>query len=808
MTLKTIPAGHRGFERITEAATAEFGQLMELVRQAVRDKLKGTPGASDYYINLCALFADRAVYMLAGRYYSVPYSVNADNTVTVGDAAEVVQQFAQVREAANAGAVFREAADGSGAIEVTLITAGISLNGNYYSDQLLRESVPMFEGVRVFSKPDAVHSAGGGKDVHNLLGGIYSVHFVEGAQPDAGRLVGTFRAIDPADPVVTKMTEAVRRGLANLMGLSIDAEARIKKTKRNGQTVREALAFTKVHSVDLIVEPGAGGGLDRLTEAAATLDPSLSTAGADAMSFKKHALVALAAISATAAAAFNIDSVSAADVTEALREACLKGGLDYKAVLTAAENGADEAGVKAAVGRLVEAARVAADTEAVRAREAAAAAARGSDSDDAPVTRAELALREARMYARSAVATSTLPQAAKDKLLPELLQRASLTEAAVDQAIKGEREYLARFTESGRPTGGMPRIEVGDRRAAVADMLDAFFDPNHRDHHNVRSFKECYVEITGDRYVSGRADRARLSESVGTDTFANALGDSITRRMQQIYRDAVAYGAWRQVASVVPVGDFRTQERTQIGGYGDMPIVAQRGNYTALSDPSDAKATYAVAKRGGTAPVTMEAIKNDDVGAILAVPRELGRSAARTLYKFVFNFFAANAAVHDGVALFHASHNNLFTGALSATELAAHRLAMKKQTGRDTATRMEIGPRFLLVPDDLEEAAVNLFRKNTNNDKTFVQSLTCDIIPVSTWTDVTDWCTVADPMDIPVLEIGFLDGQEEPTLLVQNSPTEGSVFTNDMITYKLRHTYGGNVLVDGWKGTTKAVVAG
>jgi hypothetical protein len=38
-------------------------------------------------------------------------------------------------------------------------------------------------------------------------------------------------------------------------------------------------------------------------------------------------------------------------------------------------------------------------------------------------------------------------------------------------------------------------------------------------------------------------------------------------------------------------------------------------------------------------------------------------------------------------------------------------------------------------------------------------------------------------------------------------PNVGSLFTNDKITYKIRHIYGGNVLIDGEKGTTKAVVA-
>ena len=44
------------------------------------------------------------------------------------------------------------------------------------------------------------------------------------------------------------------------------------------------------------------------------------------------------------------------------------------------------------------------------------------------------------------------------------------------------------------------------------------------------------------------------------------------------------------------------------------------------------------------------------------------------------------------------------------------------------------------------------------------------------------------------IEIGFLDGNEEPELFVQDNPTSGSVFTNDQITYKIRHIYGGAVI--------------
>lgn len=794
MPIKTLPAGHAGFARITEAVTTEYGQLMDLVRQALREKLRGTPGASDgYYVDVSAIYPDRVVSRVGGRLMAYPYTLNADNTIAIGEGAEVVMQFAAVRESAGGDrATFREAADGS--IEVTIIQAGVSLNGVFYPDAALREAVPLFEGARVFNKADAVHKAGGGKDVAALLGGIYSVRFIEGAAPDTGRLVGTFKPLSETDPVVTKMTEAVKRGMQGLMGLSIDADARTGKTSVAGAK-RAVKQFTRVHSVDLIVEPGAGGGLDRLTEAAT--DPNDSThqqpSAGDAMLTKLQLIAALTALAAPAVAQLT-EATPEAQLFTALREACATAKVDMAAVLAAAVTATADADIR----RMVEAAKTPAPQPGTQRLAEA--------GDAAPVTRAELALREARMHARLAVAGSTLPQAAKDKLLPELLARERLTEADVDAAIKAEREYLARFTESGRPTGGLPRIEVGDRTSVVQAMFDAFFDPTHKNHRDVHSIKECYIEVTGDRRCTGAVDRVRLTESIGTDTFADVLGNSITRRMQQSYREAVRYQAWREVVTVAPVNDFRTQERTEMGGFGDFPVVAERAPYLDLTDPSDDKATYTVAKRGGKIGISFEAIKNDDVSAIRRIPVNLGLAAQRQLYGFVFNIFVANAVTFDGVALYHASHNNLFTTALSGPQYAAHRLAMMKQTGRDTGKRMGIGPSMLLVPMDLEETAADLFRRNTQNDKTFVQSLSPTIIPVASWTDANDWVTLADKNEGPVIELGFLDGQEEPTLLVQDSPTEGTVFTNDMITWKLRHIYGATTLVDGFKFTTKAVV--
>lgn len=791
--LRTGAAVDAALREAAAAPERDFRQLIDVVRAAISEQINsGRLPEQRRYVSLSAIYSDRAVIELDGKHFQYSYSfkhIAGTDQVVLGAPIEVVEQYVPtapaaatpaaapavavaVREATGEEA-FREAADGS--IAVTLIRAGRSGNRNYYPDAVLREAVPMFEGSRVLVKSDDMHLAGKGKDVKNLIGGIYSVRFVEGKVPDTGALVGTFKPLDPKDAVVTKMTEAVKRGMQNLLGLSIDASARTKVRKVGNETLREAVRFVKVHSVDLIVEPGAGGGLDRLTEAAA--DPSTTTEE-NAM-LKQRMLEAIKTKAPKKYAAINPETITDDELVTL-----------YEAVCASPE----------------------AEPGAQRVTEA--------QGDNTPLTRADLQVFELRGAARDRISAAKLPQAAKDRLQAQVATAGAdrLTEAAVGDLIKAEGEYIARMTESGSvrvPAFG--GIQVGDRSVQMREMFDAFFDPAHKEHRNVQSFRECYVEITGDRKFTGElrhCDLGRMAESLGvmresisSTTWGDALGDSITRRMQAEYTSLTDLDAWKRVASWGPVNDFRTQERIRIGGYGNLPTVAQGAPYTALSSPGDDKATYAVTKRGGTEDVTLEAIRNDDVQSIRRIPIELALAAKHTLYEFVFDFFRANGVIYDTKALYHVDHNNLFTVAFSAAEYSAHRLSMLKQTRSGSGKRLATPPKTLLVPFELEESAFNAFQRATNLDKTFVQSNVPDIIGVNYWADANDWCTVADPKVRPVVEIGFLGGQEDPELFIQDAPNGGSMFSNDKVTYKIRHVYGGAVLVDGEKGTTKAVVA-
>ncbi|GAA5784696.1 hypothetical protein [Chitiniphilus shinanonensis] len=646
---------------------------------------------------------------------------------------------------------------------IWVIRAGESRNRIDYPEAVLREAAPLFDNARVFVKSDAEHIKGAGKDLRNLVGGLSEPRFVEATATEPAGIQAMFTVIDPSEPIAIKLREAVKGGLAGLFGFSIDADGRAANQRRGGRSVSVAKSIDRVTSVDLIVEPGAGGGMIRLVEA-------VQPQSQETTMLREQMLKFIEAKTPIAYARLNPDTATDDEIQVAYREAVI------------ADN--------AATGQ----------TDTVRLTEA---------------FEERMRMIEIRATARTRISNCNLPPPAKARLQAEFERRERFVEADVDGAIQAERDYLAQFVESGRVSVPFD-VQVEDRSRAMGDMLDAFFDPSHAEHRRVQSFRECYVEITGDRDVTGQlrnCDRSRMAESLGvfrealdSTSFALALGDSITHRMLAQYANTSIYDAWRPlVGTPVPINDFRVQHRTRIGGYGDLPVVAEKGDYTALNSPDDEEATYALKKRGGTEQVTLEMVANDDVGTIRQIPAKLSNAAKRSLAKFVLDFLRANPLYSDGKAVFHADHKNLLTAALSAGAYSQARLAMMKQAEQGSNEPLGLHPRFLFVPAELEETAADLFRRDTNLDETFVQSLKPTIVPVWYWTDANDWAVTASPNDAPFVELGFFNGREEPELLIQDAPTVGSMFSNDVITYKIRHIYGGNVV--DYRPAVKSVVA-
>lgn len=362
---------------------------------------------------------------------------------------------------------------------------------------------------------------------------------------------------------------------------------------------------------------------------------------------------------------------------------------------------------------------------------------------------------------------------------------------------------LIRLIESAPASGASG--DSPPRRPCLADeLLDRFFNARNV----MLSFRECYVAITGDTRVTGRPKDCKpgvLREALDTNALSDVLAAAMRRRMVREYANRMeTWGVWRKLVHIGRLEDFRTQTRVRFGGYGELAPVAQGAAYQPMAAPPTETASYALSKRGGLETVTLEAIKNDDIDAIRKVPLRLAETAHRTLGHFALDFLRTNPTIYDGVALFHASHGNLGVGALAASTLNGARTALRRQTALGSGDRLRTKPRYLVVPLDLEETAVNLFQRGDNNDKTFVQDLNLEVLPIWYWTDTNDWCVAADPSELPSIEVGFPDGLDEPELFTQDMPSAGSMFSNDQLTFKIRHIYGGAVV--DFRGLYKAVV--
>jgi hypothetical protein len=321
-----------------------------------------------------------------------------------------------------------------------------------------------------------------------------------------------------------------------------------------------------------------------------------------------------------------------------------------------------------------------------------------------------------------------------------------------------------------------------------------------------RSIKEAYIQATGDVNVTGmKKNSKRLLFSLETTDWANILANTLNRQLVKDY-SMLNLDTWRPFVDITSPKDFRLQTRVRYGGYGNLPGVNEGAPYLGLTSPTDEAATYTPTKRGGTEDVTLEMIKNDDVGAIVKIPVRMARAAGQTLHEFVYDFLrpGVNPTIYDALALYYASHANVGSSALDSAYLLASRLRMLKQTQADNSKRIGIVPGFLLVPSDLEKTAYELcalqagqytaYGAGAGLPNTFIQEQGIQPIRVDYWTDATDWVLVAKRTSGVGLEIGFLDGQEVPELLVSDIPNVGSWFTNDKTTYKIRHIYGGGIL--------------
>lgn len=259
-----------------------------------------------------------------------------------------------------------------------------------------------------------------------------------------------------------------------------------------------------------------------------------------------------------------------------------------------------------------------------------------------------------------------------------------------------------------------------------------------------------------------------------TSDFPGILANVANKAMLKGYMEAEeTFQLWTR-AGELP--DFKAGKRVDLNAFPSLRKVAEGAEYKYATIGERAE-TVILATYGELFSITRQAIINDDLGAFTRIPQLMGRAAIRTVGDLVYAILTSNPAMSDAVALFHADHGNLRTGAAITTgsvDAMGAAMAVQKQ-GNAT---LNIGLKYLIVPRALKgtanvvrasefEVGAAAARNNTvpNSVRDTFEVIADARLDASS---AAAWYGAADPNMHDTIEVSYLDGNQAPMLEQKN----------------------------------------
>lgn len=253
-----------------------------------------------------------------------------------------------------------------------------------------------------------------------------------------------------------------------------------------------------------------------------------------------------------------------------------------------------------------------------------------------------------------------------------------------------------------------------------------------------------------------------------TSDFVNILADVANKTLRKAYE--VAPQTYLPVGRQISLTDFKPAKRNQLGDAPALLKVLEHGEFTR-GTISDGKESITLATWGRVFGITRQALINDDLDAFSRLTVMFGRSARNMESDQFWAEITNNAALSDGVALFHATHNNLsgVNDVISIASIGRAAAAMRKQKSLDGVTPINVTPLYLIVPPSLEVVArqfvsVNMQAATSATINPFAGQLTVIVEPRLETASATAWYISASPDQIDTIEYGFLDGETGPVV--------------------------------------------
>lgn len=277
-----------------------------------------------------------------------------------------------------------------------------------------------------------------------------------------------------------------------------------------------------------------------------------------------------------------------------------------------------------------------------------------------------------------------------------------------------------------------------------------------------------------------------------TSTFPAIMSNLANKSVMVGFNEAeTTYQIWAGKGSN---RDFKEAARVALSEAGTLELVPEGGQFKQDSF-GEASARTKVATYGKLFSLTRQAIINDDLGLFSKIATKYGSAAKRLVNKMVYAQLTGNVKMQDNVALFDAKHGNVAgTGeALSVKAIAKAITAMRRQKGIQGEATLNITPKYLVVPPELEMTAYQIVNSTAAVDG--VNSGVANpykgrfiVVADAELTDPDAWYLVADATQHDTIEVTYLNGVETPRLETRQG------FDVDGIEYKVAFDCGVSAL--------------
>ena len=277
-----------------------------------------------------------------------------------------------------------------------------------------------------------------------------------------------------------------------------------------------------------------------------------------------------------------------------------------------------------------------------------------------------------------------------------------------------------------------------------------------------------------------------------TSTFPAIMANLANKSVMVGFNEAeTTYQIWAGKGSN---RDFKEAARVALSEAGNLELVPEGGQFQQ-DFLGEASARTKVATYGKLFSLTRQAIINDDLGLFSKIATKYGSAAKRLVNKMVYAQLTGNVKMQDNIALFDTKHGNVAgTGeALSVKAIAKAITAMRRQKGITGDATLNITPKYLVVPPELEMTAYQIVNSTAAVDG--VNSGVVNpykgrfvVVADAELTDPDAWYLVADASQHDTIEVTYLNGVETPRLETRQG------FDVDGIEYKVAFDCGVSAL--------------